>query len=34
MAVMAKASLHYNALASVMRSKFEGLRAIITEGQK
>ncbi|MDR1360474.1 MAG: flagellar basal body rod protein FlgB [Deltaproteobacteria bacterium] len=34
MAVMAKSSLHYSALASVMRSKFEGLRNIITEGQK
>jgi flagellar basal-body rod protein FlgB len=34
MAVMAKSSLHYSALTSVMRSKFEGLRNIITEGQK
>jgi flagellar basal-body rod protein FlgB len=34
MAVMAKSSLHYGALTSVMRSKFEGLRNIITEGQK
>jgi flagellar basal-body rod protein FlgB len=34
MAVLAKSSLHYSALASVMRSKFEGLRSIITEGQK
>ena len=34
MAVLAKSSLHYSALASVMRSKFEGLRTIITEGQK
>ena len=34
MATMAKSSLHYSALTSVIRSKFEGLRNIITEGQK
>ncbi len=34
MAVMAKTTLHYNALASIMRSSFEGLNKIITEGQK
>ena len=34
MATMAKSSLHYSALTSVIRSKFEGLRSIITEGQK
>lgn len=34
MALMAKTNLHYSALTTVMRSKFEGLRQIITEGQK
>ena len=34
MATMAKANLHYSALTSVIRSRFEGLRNIITEGQK
>ncbi len=34
MALMAKNSLQYNALASVMKSSFDGLRNIITEGQK
>ena len=34
MATMAKSSLHYSALTSVIRGKFEGLRNIITEGQK
>ena len=34
MATMAKTSLHYSALTSVIRSKFEGLKNIITEGQK
>ena len=34
MALMAKNSLQYNALASVMKSNFDGLRNIITEGQK
>ncbi len=34
MAKMAKNNLQYNAMASVMRSSFEGLRNIITEGQK
>ena len=32
MATMAKTSLHYSALTSVIRSKFEGLKTIITEG--
>ncbi|MDR2892766.1 MAG: flagellar basal body rod protein FlgB [Deltaproteobacteria bacterium] len=34
MAVMAKNSLQYNALASVMKSSFDGIRNVITEGQK
>ncbi|MDR0826411.1 MAG: flagellar basal body rod protein FlgB [Desulfovibrio sp.] len=34
MAVMAKTNLHYTALATVIRSKFEGLKQIIVEGQK
>lgn len=34
MALMAKTSLQYNALASVMKSNFEGLKQIIQEGAK
>jgi flagellar basal-body rod protein FlgB len=34
MAVMAKTNLHYTALATIIRSKFEGLKQIIVEGQK
>lgn len=34
MAAMAKVNLHYSALSTVMRSKFEGLKNIITEGAK
>ena len=34
MATMAKTNLRYSALTSVIRSRFEGLRTIITEGQK
>ena len=34
MATMAKTQLHYSALTTVMRSNFEGIRNIITEGQK
>lgn len=34
MARLAKTSLQYNALASVMKSSFDGLRNIITEGSK
>lgn len=34
MATMAKTSLHYNALATVMKSRFEGLKTLIQEGQK
>ena len=34
MASMAKASLHYSTLSTVMKSHFEGIRSIITEGQK
>jgi len=34
MARMAKASLHYSTLSTVMRNQFEGIRSIITEGQK
>lgn len=34
MATMAKTSLHYNALATVMKSNFDGLKQIITEGAK
>lgn len=34
MATMAKVNLHYSALTTVMRSKFEGLKNIITEGAK
>lgn len=34
MALMAKTSLHYNALSTVIKGNFEGIRNIITEGQK
>jgi flagellar basal-body rod protein FlgB len=34
MAVMAKTSLQYSALSTVIKSNFEGLRSLITEGQK
>jgi flagellar basal-body rod protein FlgB len=34
MATMAKTNLHYSALTTVIRSRFEGLKSIITEGQK
>ena len=34
MATMAKTNLHYSALTTVIRSKFEGLRQVITEGAK
>ena len=34
MAAMAKTSLHYSALTTIVRSRFEGLRQIITEGAK
>jgi flagellar basal-body rod protein FlgB len=34
MSTMAKTNLHYSALTTVIRSKFEGLKQIITEGQK
>ncbi len=34
MATMAKTNLHYSALTTIIRSKFEGLKQIITEGQK
>lgn len=34
MALMAKTNLHYSALTTVMRSRFEGLRQIIQEGAK
>lgn len=34
MATMAKTNLHYSALSTVIRSKFEGLKQIITEGSK
>lgn len=34
MAVMAKTNLHYSALTTIIRSKFEGLKQIIAEGQK
>ncbi len=34
MATMAKTSLHYSALTTIIKSNFEGLRNIITEGQK
>ncbi len=34
MATMAKTTLHYSALTSVIRSNFEGLKNIIQEGQK
>ncbi len=34
MTTMTKTNLHYSALTTVIRSKFEGLRQIITEGQK
>ncbi len=31
---MAKNSLHYNALAQVIKANFEGVRTVITEGSK
>ena len=34
MTAMAKTSLQYNAMTTVMKSTFEGLRSIITEGAK
>ncbi len=34
MATMAKTSLHYNALTTVMKSSFDGLKQIISEGGK
>lgn len=34
MATMAKTNLHYSALTTVIRSKFEGIKQIITEGSK
>lgn len=34
MALMAKTTLQYTALTSIMRSSFEGINKIITEGQK
>jgi len=34
MSTMAKTNLHYSALTTVIRSRFEGLRQIITEGAK
>ncbi|MDR1946279.1 MAG: flagellar basal body rod protein FlgB [Desulfovibrio sp.] len=34
MAEMAKTNLHYSALSTVIRSRFEGLKQIIVEGQK
>ena len=34
MATMAKVNLHYSALSTVLRGKFEGLRNIIAEGAK
>jgi flagellar basal-body rod protein FlgB len=34
MAVMAKTNLHYSALTTIIRSRFEGLKQIIQEGQK
>ncbi len=34
MATMAKTNLHYSALTTIIRSKFEGLKTIIVEGQK
>ena len=34
MTSMAKASLHYSTLSTVMKHHFEGIRSIITEGQK
>ena len=34
MALMAKTSLHYNALVTVMQKNFEGLKNIIVEGAK
>ena len=34
MSTMAKTNLQYSALTTVIRSKFEGLKQIITEGQK
>jgi flagellar basal-body rod protein FlgB len=34
MALMAKTSLNYNALTTVIRSNFDGLRQLITEGSK
>ena len=34
MATMAKTSLHYNALATVMQKNFEGMKQLIAEGAK
>ncbi|MCG8531853.1 MAG: flagellar basal body rod protein FlgB [Desulfovibrionales bacterium] len=34
MAVMAKNTMRYNTLATVMKSDFEGLKAVITSGEK
>lgn len=34
MATMAKTNLHYSALTTIIRSKFEGIKQIITEGSK
>ncbi len=34
MATMAKTSLHYSALTSIIKSKFDGLKTIIMEGSK
>ncbi|MDR2123897.1 MAG: flagellar basal body rod protein FlgB [Desulfovibrio sp.] len=34
MAEMAKTNLHYAALSTIIRSKFEGLKQMIVEGQK
>lgn len=34
MAVMAKTNLQYSALTTVIRSKFEGIKQVITEGSK
>jgi flagellar basal-body rod protein FlgB len=34
MAAMAKTNLHYSALSTIIRSKFEGLKQMIVEGQK
>lgn len=34
MATMAKTNLHYSALTTVIRTKFEGIKQVITEGSK